>query len=147
MKNTVIITSLKQILFLGKTVDGSIHDYKLLKYELDVTQDWFKKTKVYVDLGYFGMQKDYLSSSSIFMPHKKPRKSKNNPKPSLTKQQKEENKILSKTRVFVENVIGGMKIFRCLSDRFRNHIKLLEDIFIGISSAIWNFKILVNSTT
>lgn len=101
MKNTVIITALKQILFLGKTVDGSIHDYKLLKYELDVTRDWFKRTKVYVDLGYSGMQKDYLSSSSIFMPHKKPRKSKNNPKPSLTKQQKEENKILSKTRVFV----------------------------------------------
>jgi hypothetical protein len=143
----VIITAFKQILFIGKTVEGSIHDYKLLKYELDVNQDWFKKTKVYVDLGYFGMKKDYLSSSSIFMPHKKPRKSKNNPNPSLTKQQKAENKILSKTRVFVEHVIGGIKIFRCLSDRFRNHIKLLEDIFIGISSAIWNFKISTNSIT
>jgi len=147
LKNTVIITALKKILFLGNTVDGSIHDYKLLKYELDVTQDWFEKTKVYVDLGYFGMEKDYLSSSSIFMPHKKPRKSKNNPNTSLTKQQKEDNKILSKTRVFVEHVIGGMKIFRCLSDRFRNHIKLLEDSFIGISAAIWNFKIIMNSIT
>lgn len=146
MKNTVIVSTLKDILFLGKTVNGCIHDYKLLKMELNKSQDWFKKIKVYVDLGYVGIKKDYLSSSSILIPHKKPRKSKNNPKPSLTKQQKQENKILAKTRVFVEHVIGGIKIFRCLSDRFRNHIKLLEDIFIGISSAIWNFKILMKSS-
>jgi hypothetical protein len=143
----VIVTTLRQILFLGKTVDGCIHDYKLLKQELDKNQDWFITNKVYVDLGYVGIKKDYASSASIFIPHKKPRKSKNNPNPSLTKQQKEENKILSKTRVFVEHVIGGIKIFRCLSDRFRNHIKLLEDIFIGISAAIWNFKLLLNSNT
>jgi hypothetical protein len=127
-------------------VDGCIHDYKLLTQELDKTQDWFGNNKVYVDLGYFGIKKDY-PSASIFIPHKKQKKSKNNPNPSLTKQQKEENKILSKTRVLVEHVIGGIKIFRCLSDRFRNHIKLLEDIFIGISAAIWNFKILLNSNT
>jgi hypothetical protein len=143
----VIVTTLRQILFLGKTVDGCIHDYKLLKQELDKNQDWFITNKVYVDLGYVGIKKDYASSASIFIPHKKSRKSKNNPNPSLTKQQKEENKILSKTRVFVEHVIGGIKIFRCLSDRFRNHIKLLEDIFIGISAAIWNFKLLLNSNT
>ena len=138
---------LKQILFLGNTVDGSIHDYKLLKQELDETQDWFGRNKVYVDLGYVGIKKDYISSASILIPHKKPRKSKNNSNSSLTKQQKEENKILSKTRVIVEHVIGGIKIFRCLSDRFRNHIKLLEDIFIGISAAIWNFKISLNSNS
>jgi hypothetical protein len=47
--------------------------------------------------------------------------------------------------------IGGIKIFRCLSDRFRNHIRLLEDIFIGISAAIWNniikFKCLNSATS
>jgi hypothetical protein len=80
----VIVTTLRQILFLGKTVDGCIHDYKLLKQELDKNQDWFITNKVYVDLGYVGIKKDYASSASIFIPHKKSRKSKNNPNPSLT---------------------------------------------------------------
>ena len=73
---------------------------------------------------------------------KKPRKSKKKPNPpELTKDQKEENRKMSGERVIVENSIGGMKRFRCISDRYRNHIKNLKDLFILLSAGLWNFNI------
>jgi hypothetical protein len=45
------------------------------------------------------------------LPHKKPRKSKKNPCPELTSEQKQTNRRLAKTRIIVEHAIGGMKHF------------------------------------
>jgi DDE superfamily endonuclease len=47
----------------------------------------------------------------IQIPIKKPKKSKNNPDPQLTDEEKEHNKTVSKTRVRIEHAIGSMKIF------------------------------------
>jgi hypothetical protein len=43
--------------------------------------------------------------------------------------------------VVVENVNGGMKRFRCIIDRYRNHIDELKDLFISISAGLWNFNL------
>ena len=61
----------------------------------------------------------------IHLPHKKPRKSKKDPNPTLTPKQKKENRVLSRTRVAVEHRIGDIKIFQSLTIQFRNHIKNL----------------------
>ena len=140
VKNTMISDTNKKLLILGKTVPGRQHDYALLKEELDPTVDWFTSTEVSVDLGYQGIKTDYLSPEKIHIPHKKPRKSANNPNPQLTRQQKRENRRIGRVRVLVEHAIGGMKSFRVLTIRLRNHLKHLADDFIFTVAGLWNLK-------
>lgn len=140
MKNTVISSACKQILFLGYTVAGSVHDYRLFKEEFSVNETWFQTFNVWVDLGYLGFQKSY-ETLSLFIPHKKPRKSKANPEPSLTETQKEENRKTSQVRVVVEHAIGGMKRFAILTQRFRNRTPLFVDTVALVGAGLWNLKL------
>lgn len=140
LKNTVISTLSKLILYVGHTVAGKTHDYTMLKQEFPTDEAWFEFIRVLVDLGYQGILKDY-SGKNIEIPHKKPRKSKKNPETSLTEAQKEENQELSKIRIFVENAIGGMKRYNILVHRFRNHRAGFENEVIGIAAALWNFNL------
>jgi len=142
LKNTVISSVCKYVLFLGYTVPGSIHDYGLFKTEFPPAEDWFKDFNLFMDLGFLGAQKDY-SSANINIPHKKPRKSKKNPNPRLTEAQKEDNKKLSRIRVVAENAIGGMKRFSALTEEFRNKsIEFADDIAI-LAAGLWNLKLSV----
>jgi len=43
-------------------------------------------------------------------------------------------------RVLVEHAIGGMKVFRVLPFRLRNHLKHLADDFIFATAGLWNLK-------
>ena len=90
----------KFIVFLGRTFSGHNHDYTMLKQELPPHLDWFTDIHVRVDLGYLGIQADYRDDQ-IDIPTKKPRKSKKNPSPELSAEQKAENKALSQVRIFV----------------------------------------------
>lgn len=128
------------IIFLGLTTQGSYHDYALLKEEFPPTQDWFKFLQILVDLGYLGMDKDY--EGDINLPHKKPRKTKTNPEPKLTEEQKTENTSLSKIRILVENAISGIKRYGILIQKYRNKRKNFEDDVIAIAAGLWNLKIL-----
>ena len=100
--------------------------------------DGFASTEASTDLGYQGIKTDYLSPEHIHIPHKKPRKSKQNPDPQLTRQQKRENRQIGRVRVLVEHAIGGMKVFRVLTIRLRNHLKHLADDFIFATAGLWN---------
>ena len=128
LKNTIMSLVTKKILYVGPTVSGSSHDYNLFKQEFSPKEDWFEKTMIRVDLGYKGIKKDYQSSENIVIPHKKPKKSKQNPFPELTDKQKRENKSINKKRVYVENAIGGMKRFQILVIRLRNKLSYIKDI-------------------
>ena len=130
------------IVFLGLTTQGSFHDYALLQEEFPPEENWFEWLKVFVDLGYLGIKKDY--EGDIQIPHKKPRKSKNNPNPKLTDQQKEENTALSKIRIFVENAIAGIKRYNILVQKYRNKRKNFEDDVIAIAAGLWNLRIQPN---
>lgn len=112
----------------------------MFKKEFNPSLNWFSSFDILVDLGYIGFDQDY-KVKNIFIPHKKPKKSKKNPNPQLTQKQKNENNAMSKKRVIVENVIGGMKRFRCLVERYRNHNPCVKDILILLASGIWNFNI------
>ncbi len=140
VKNTIISNAAKMILFLGLTVKGKIHDYSLLKSELDPKKSWFENFKIWIDLGYLGFEKDYISKETN-IPAKNPRKSKKNPNPKLTAEQKEKNKLISSARIVVENAIGGAKRFRILVDTFRAKSYELLDKAILISASLWNFKL------
>ncbi|MEN8252635.1 MAG: transposase family protein [Patescibacteria group bacterium] len=144
VKNTVIANAGKMILFLGYTIFGSKHDYALFKTEFDLDQDWFELFKLWVDLGYLGFKKEY-EAIEINIPHKKPRKSKNNPSPSLTDEQKEENREMSKVRVVVENAIGGMKRFNILTTKFRNRKDNFVDDVAVLSAGLHNLTLSLNT--
>ena len=72
------------------------------------------EVKILADTGYQGIQKIHPNST---IPIKRKRKE------VLTKEQKTFNHKLSSKRVVVENVIGFLKRFRIISDRYRNRRK------------------------
>src|SRR5215467_3664852 len=96
----------KLIVLLGRTFRGHNHDYTMLKQEFPPEGDGFSDLHVRVDLGYLGIKSDYRGEQ-IAMPTKQPRKSKKNPRPALSVEQKAENKAFSQVRIFVEHAIGG----------------------------------------
>ena len=122
-----------------------MHDYAMMTELFDPTKPWFADYTLRADLGFLGAPKDYCFGCNILLPHKRPRKSKNNPYPTLNESQIKENRALSKTRVAVEQAIGGMKHFYCLTHRIRNHRISIIDQFFGLSAALWNYKAFKNN--
>ena len=133
LKNTVMALPDKFIIFLGRTFSGHNHDYSMLKTEFPPALAWFADLHVRVDLGYLGIQSDYRGDR-IDIPTKKPRKSKKNPTPQLSDEQKAANTALSRVRIFIEHAIGGMKRSNILVHTFRNRREHCEDEGIGIGS-------------
>jgi hypothetical protein len=112
----------------------------VLKTEFPPELDWFADIAVLIDLGYLGIQTDY-QGEQIQIPNRKPRKSKANPNPALSDEQKTQNKALSQIRIFIENAIAGMKRYNILVDRFRNQRKNFQDDVIAVCAALWNFSL------
>jgi hypothetical protein len=139
-KCTLITSLTTYILYIGSLFKGKNHDYGMFKKEFEPKSNWFKIFKVYVDLGYQGFANDY-KTAALFIPYKKPRKSKNNPNPELTKEQKDYNKEISSIRVKVEHAIAGMKRYNCFSYRYRNKTDSTHDFFKLLSAALWNFNL------
>jgi hypothetical protein len=140
LKSLMVTDAHRQILLLSPLYGGSVHDYTLMKETFDPAQPYFADDiEVKLDLGFLGAQKDY--GSSMLLPHKKPRKSENNPTPALTEQQKEENYRHAKERIIVEHAIGGMKAFYCLTHRIRNQSIAFIDQLFAVSAGLWNLKI------
>ena len=140
VKSLIVTKADKTVVMISLIVSGAMHDYALLKEIFDPAKPWFKKITAYVDLGFLGIMTDYTDTNGVKIPYKKPRRSKKNPNPQLTKSQKKYNKKQASIRVSVENVLAGMKSFHCLSHRIRNHLDLFINYFFGVSAGLWNFK-------
>lgn len=97
LKNTIVATVKKWVLFVGTTFTGHVHDFTMLKTEFPPEHPWFALLEAVLDLGYQGIQTAY-EGEQVHIPHKKPSKSKHNPQPTLTPEQKAENQALSRTR-------------------------------------------------
>ena len=91
--------------------NGKRHDFRLFKESKFVVSP---NVKILADTGYQGIQK--LHSNSV-VPFKRKRNE------ILTIEQKKFNHRLSSKRVVVENVIGFLKRFRIISDKYRNRRK------------------------
>ena len=106
--------------------NGKKHDFKVFK---ESRVRWTKEIKALTDSGYTGIQK---IQSTTRLPKKKPKGR------SLTKEEKEENRSIAIERVLNENVIGCLKRFKILSDRYRNRRKrfgLRFNLIAGIYNA------------
>jgi hypothetical protein len=68
---------------------------------------------ILVDSGYAGILKLYANNNNILIPKK------NSKKHPLTEEDKINNHNISKERIVVEDVIGFIKRFRIISDKYR----------------------------
>lgn len=89
--------------------------------------------KVLADSGYRGLQKIH---KNVELPHRKTKK-----KP-LGKEKKKENQELASQRVVVENVIGLLKRFKIVADRYRNRRKRFSLRF-NLIAGIYNFELMI----
>ena len=138
VKQTIISNERKEIIFLGKLYGGRHHDFELLKLELNIG-DKKAEVTIFVDLGYIGIV-DLFPNVVIKIPHKKPRKSAQNPHPALSKEQKKYNTEVGKERVVVEHSIAGIKRFYSISNRIRVRDMERLNNAILMSAALWNFR-------
>lgn len=88
-------------------------------------------TEVYVDTGYQGLQKRHVKT------HLPKKKTKKRP---LSKEDRQKNKILAKKRVLNENVIGALKRFKIIADRYRNRRKRFHLRF-NLIAGIYNWSL------
>ncbi len=110
---------------------GSQHDFRLFK---DSRTPIVRDTCILADSGYQGLASLHANSQT---PAKK---SKLHP---LSAEQKRANHKLSKKRILIENIIRKLKIFRILSDRYRNRRKRFGLRF-NLIAAIYNLELDLN---
>jgi hypothetical protein len=108
--------------------NGKRHDFRLYKESHSPVHP---HTKLLADTGYCGMHKFH---SNTLLPKKKTKK---NP---LSKQDKKANQQIASARALNENVIGMLKRFKIIADRYRNRRKRFALRF-NLISAIYNFEI------
>jgi hypothetical protein len=89
--------------------NGKTHDFKLYKDEFgNAIAEWIKLEG---DSGFQGIDEYHKNSET---PKKKPKGGE------LTKEEKSENRRISKERIFIENVNACLKVFKILANRYRN---------------------------
>jgi IS5 family transposase len=107
---------------------GTTHDFQLFKDSRSVLT---KHISVLADAGYQGLATLHLNS------HTPAKKSKLHP---LTTEQKASNRALSHKRILAEHVIRSLKIFRILSERYRNRRKRFALRF-NLIAALYNSEL------
>jgi len=107
--------------------NGKEHDFKLFKESKVCVKP---KTELDTDTGYLGIAKIHANS---VLPKKKTKK---NP---LTKEDKAFNRNISSQRVLNEHVIGFVKRFKIVADRYRNRRKRFGLRF-NLIAGICNFE-------
>ena len=108
--------------------NGKQHDFKLFK---NSNIHLKKETVALTDTGYLGLKKIH---DNTVMPKKK---SKKHP---LTFADKKRNKELSSQRVLNEHVIGMIKRFKIVADKYRNRRKRFSLRF-NLIAGICNFEL------
>lgn len=126
LKTQITINRKGRIIDVSKPTPGSVHDFTLFKQSPGFPLD----STAFVDSGYQGIDKLHQASE---IPYKA---TKNKP---LNKEEKEYNRALSRIRVKVENILGQVKVFRILSDSYRNKRKRYG-IKFNIIAGIVNLK-------
>ena len=107
---------------------GKRHDFRLFKESRVQIHPEIKSLK---DTGYQGLHKLHHNSE---LPKKKTKK---NP---LTKEDKKKTRELSSERALNENVIGMVKRFKIIADRYRNRRKRFGLRF-NLIAGIHNFEL------
>jgi len=107
--------------------EGKKHDIRLFRESRVRIKE---ATKVKADSGYQGIQDIHRNSQT---PHKSSKKKK------LTKEQKQQNKKLARERILNEHVIGKLKRFKIIAERYRNRRRRFGLRF-NIIAGIYNYE-------
>jgi hypothetical protein len=118
-----------EILFIIQA-EGSVHDFTMYKESMGsaVSSD----VKIKVDSGFQGIAAFHANSEVPF------KKSKNRP---LTKEEKAFNRRLARERIAIEHVNREIKIFKIMSDRYRNR-RRRHGLRMNLICAIRNSEIM-----
>lgn len=136
----------RRILFVGKTVwGGEYHDLRLAREDLEALESATWEVPLCMDLGYLGFEK-YFKVSQLKRPHKKPRKSRSQPDPTLTEEQKQQNRQIAQVRIVVEHAIGRIKRYAILTNRLRTRCRRMADWAMMICAGLSNFRLKYAST-
>lgn len=128
IKTQVVINKSTAEIICINTGKGKMHDFKLFK-KSNIHID--PEVVVAVDSGYQGLQKLHAKTE---LPKKRTKK---NP---LTKADKLKNREISSKRVLNENVIGIIKRFRIIGEKYRNRRKRFNLRF-NLIAGIYNFEL------
>jgi transposase len=107
---------------------GSKHDFQLFK---DVGSDLSEHIRILADAGYQGLAELHENCQTPF------KKSKYHP---LTKKEKQKNRTLARKRILIEHIFRKLKVFRILSERYRNRRKRFSLRF-NLIAAIYNLEL------
>ena len=88
---------------------GCCHDFKL--YESSVGAAVSKAVKVQGDSGYQGLVKLHKNSETL---KKKPKGGE------LTREEKAQNRRISRERILIENINAKIKVFKITANKYRN---------------------------
>lgn len=130
-RKNIILTNPEttEVLFLGETQDGTMHDKKAAdeeKLKTDIP------VKLGVDLGFEGLK---IQNIHIVLPKKKPKGKE------LTELEKEQNTAFSRRRVKVEHAISGIKRNRSVQDIYRNIKEGTDDLFMSVACGLHNLRV------
>jgi transposase len=107
---------------------GSKHDFQLFK---DDQLDMAQHIRILADAGYQGLAELHENCQTPF------KKSKYHP---LTKKQTQRNRALARKRILIEHIFRKLKVFRILSERYRNRRKRFPLRFNLIAS-LYNLEL------
>jgi len=107
LKTEIRVNPAGRIVHVSKRHPGSTHDFTVFKGD----KRPLKESRLFVDSGYQGIQDIHPNAD---FPDKT---SKNKP---LDAEEKEYYTALSRVRFVVEHIIGDLKTFKVLADRYRN---------------------------
>ena len=107
---------------------GSQHDFQLFK---DDGSDMAEHIRILADAGYQGLAELHENCQTPF------KKSKYHP---LTEKEKQRNRSLARKRILIEHIFRKLKVFRILSERYRNRRKRFALRF-NLIAAIYNLEL------
>ena len=110
---------------------GKVHDFRILK---ESKTRFAEQTSVLADSGYQGLQKLHGKTQ---LPYKRKAKQK------LPPEHRKHNTELASNRALNENVIGALKRFRIIADRYRNRRRRFG-LRVNLIAAIYNMKLTYN---
>ncbi|HEY6535163.1 MAG TPA: transposase family protein [Candidatus Nitrosocosmicus sp.] len=119
--------------FIIRYKKGRRHDYNIYKENHPSTP---KKVVNVFDLGYLGVETDFLEQLSD-IPNRKKRNLK------LSQEEKDYNQNHSKKRILIEHTICRLKKYSIMSDVFRNRLRKYNKVS-DIVTGLVNYRIINN---
>lgn len=128
-KHITVSTRKKRLLILSQARPGTVHDKRQLD-EAGIVEFIPDAVSIEADLGFQGLQNEFVN---IRLPHKKPRGK------TLTCEQQQENRELSRQRVACEHAHAGIKRYQCVTAVYRNRTPDFDDHLMLTAAGLWNF--------